>query len=122
MMNIVDTLALTGAAGKTQGGGPIELMLMILIFGGIYWVVAIRPKTVQEKKKREAVALLKKSDPVMLEGGIYGEVDRVENDFIMVKIADKTIIKVHSGGVRSIAAQASTDSKEVKAVKEVKKG
>ena len=121
-MNIVDTLALTGAAGKTQGGGPIELILMMVIFMGIWYVVAIRPKTVQEKKKRAAVALLKKSDPVMLEGGIFGEVDRVENDFIMVKIADKTIIKVHSRGVSSIAAVASTDSKEVKKTKDAKKG
>lgn len=110
----MDIAPLLGAAKQPAGDGMIVITLYIVIMAITWWVLAVRPKTIQEKKQRETIAKLKKSDPVMLESGIYGEVDRVENDFIMVKIADKTVIKVHSRGVRSIASETNTDSKEVK--------
>ena len=53
----------------------------------------------------------------MLEGGIYGSIHSVESDSMLVKIADKCVVKVHQRGVRVILKGENAGSaSEVKKV------
>ena len=107
---------ITAQSAPPQGGG-ITMIGMIFIFMIFVYLMVIRPQKVKEKKHQEAVSKLKKGDEVLLESGIYGEVFSVEKETVMVKIADKVIIKVHQRGVRLILTgeaadkDAKTDSK-----------
>ncbi|MCM8538223.1 MAG: preprotein translocase subunit YajC [Lentisphaeraceae bacterium] len=108
MSSLIDITTVIAQATKPQAGlGPFTMVgMMIFMFGFIYFF-SIRPQKQKEKKHQEEVSKLKKGDSVMLESGIYGEIFSVETDSMHVKIADKTIIKVHPRGVRVILGSDS---------------
>ena len=96
-------------AAQQGGSGILTMPGMLIIFMFFMYFVMIRPQRQKEKKHMEAVSRLKKNDEVLLEGGIYGEVFSVEKDTVMVKIADKVVIKVHQRGVRVILTGENAD-------------
>ncbi|MCM8530672.1 MAG: preprotein translocase subunit YajC [Lentisphaeraceae bacterium] len=114
MSSLIDITAVVAQASKPQAGlGPFTMVgMMFFMFGFIYFF-SIRPQKQKEKKHQEEVSKLKKGDAIMLESGIYGEIFSVEADSMHIKIADKTVIKVHPRGVRVIIDSGSaTATKE----------
>ena len=111
MLEIFETAEffISANAAPPQGGGPIQMFGMIIIFMIFMYLLVIRPQKVKDKKHQEAVSKLKKGDEVLLEGGIYGEIFSVEKETVMVKIADKVTIKVHQRGVRLILTGETAD-------------
>ena len=95
MSSLIDiTATIAQAPGKQGGLGPFTMIGMMIFMFGFMYFFTIRPQRQREKKHAEEVAKLKKGDQVMLESGIYGEIFAVENDAMIVKIAEKTNIKV----------------------------
>ncbi len=108
MSNFLALEAIVANAKQAEGGGLFSIGLMVIMFAFMY-LFMIRPQKVKEKKHAEEVAKLKKGDAVMLESGIYGEIHAVEQDAMMVKIADKCVIKVHQRGVRVLNPVATVE-------------
>lgn len=111
MFQILDLsqVLLAQAAKQAQGPGILQIggmFVFVLIF---MYLFTIRPQKIKEKKHLEAVSKLKKGDEVLLESGIYGEIFSLDKETIMVKIADKVVIKVHQRGIRIIIAGESVD-------------
>lgn len=85
------TLSLVAeAAAPSALSGFLPIILMIAVF---YFLV-IRPQSKVEKDRRARLARLDKGDQVRLNGGILGRVSSVEDQIVMVEIADKVRIKV----------------------------
>ncbi len=66
----------------------------LIILFGIFYFLIIRPQQKQQKAHAEMLASLKKGDRILTTGGLYAEVAKVEEDFIKIKINDKTIVKL----------------------------
>ncbi len=66
----------------------------LIILFGIFYFLIIRPQQKQQKAHAEMLASLKKGDKILTTGGLYAEVAKVEEDFIKIKINDKTIVKL----------------------------
>ena len=90
-----------------QPASPLFMIGIFVIMFAFMYLFTIRPQRIKEKKHMEQVSKLKKDDEVMLDGGIYGSIHSVEQDSMLVKIADKCIIKVHQRGVRVILKNES---------------
>ena len=101
---------LAQAASKPPGLGPFTMIGMMIFMFAFMYFFTIRPQKQREKKHQEEVSKLKKGDQILLESGIYGEIFAVESDSMLVKIAEKTTIKVHPRGIRMII---KSDSAEV---------
>lgn len=105
MFEVLDIFQVILAQAGQQGpppNGPLVMIGMFVFVMIFMYIFTIRPQKVKERNHMEAVSKLKKGDEVLLESGIYGEVFSVEKETIMVKIADKVVIKVHQRGVRLI--------------------
>ncbi len=66
----------------------------LIILFGIFYFLIIRPQQKQQKAHAEMLASLKKGDKILTTGGLYAEVAKVEEDFIKIKLNDKTIVKL----------------------------
>ncbi len=66
----------------------------LIILFGIFYFLIIRPQQKQQKAHAEMLSSLKKGDKILTTGGLYAEVAKVEEDFIKIKINDKTIVKL----------------------------
>ena len=105
---MVDLKTFLALAGPPSGGDAnpfASLILMGLIFG-IFYFVLIMPMRRKQKKLEEMVKALKPGDNVVINPGILGTVVGIENDVLLVRIDEKTRIKVLRSAVAGLQGQA----------------
>jgi preprotein translocase subunit YajC len=92
-----------GSGGSGAGGfaGLIPLVLMFVIF----YFLLIRPQQKKAKTHRELLSNLKRGDSVITSGGIYGRIAEINDNIIVLEVADKIRIKVARGFVSGLAGQ-----------------
>ncbi|MEN6325685.1 MAG: preprotein translocase subunit YajC [Syntrophomonas sp.] len=78
-------------------GSTNESWLQMAIYFGafmaIFYFLIIMPRRKQEKKHKEVLETLKKGDRVVSIGGIRGEIARIKEDFVVLKVSDNTEIE-----------------------------
>lgn len=91
------------ASGGAPGVPPdlTMILFMLLMFGGLYFVM-IRPQRKKQQELQKMVAALKKGDRVVTNGGIFGTVAGVKDNILVVRIADDVKIEVLKSAIASV--------------------
>ncbi|CAA6798865.1 MAG: Preprotein translocase subunit YajC (TC 3.A.5.1.1) [uncultured Sulfurovum sp.] len=76
----------------------MQFLPLIFLFGIFYFLI-IRPQQKQQKEHKAMLAALVKGDIIVNNGGLHGEVVKVEEDFIKIKLNDTTIVKLEKAFV-----------------------
>ena len=103
---MADTASLLALAGPARPGEPnplASLVMMGLIFA-IFYFVLIMPMRRKQKKLEQLVKGLKSGDRVVLSSGILGTLVGVEDDAFLVRVDEKTRIKVLKSAVAGLQA------------------
>ena len=79
-----------------QAGWPILLMVVIFYF------LLYRPQKKQQKARNELLNSLKKGQKIVTIGGIYGTINALTDDAIMLQIAEKVEIKLSRSSVAHV--------------------
>jgi preprotein translocase subunit YajC len=103
-------LALAGPARPGESNPFASLIMMGLIFA-IFYFVLILPMRRKQKKQETLVNGLKSGDHVVLNAGIFGTIVGVEETAFLVRIDDKTRIKVLKSAVAGLAPGAEKTEK-----------
>jgi len=93
--------AMAEGTSGAQGGGAEQLVIMVVIFAVFYFLL-IRPQTKRAKEHRQMVSELGKGDEVITNGGIYGKLTSVSDDYVEVEISDNTTVRLQRQAVASI--------------------
>jgi preprotein translocase subunit YajC len=108
MQSLTMTAAMLFQAGGATSflGNPLFMMIIVM---GIFYVMLILPQQRQRKKTQAMLAALKNGDKIITSSGIYGTVNGIDGETVILKIADQVKIRV----VRSAIAQVegSEDAK-----------
>jgi preprotein translocase YajC subunit len=80
-------------------GGMTPLLIMLAVFGAIFYFMLIRPQRKRQAKMNELVGGLKRGDHVITAGGIYGEVDSVGESSFVITLEDGAKIRVAKASV-----------------------
>jgi preprotein translocase subunit YajC len=84
--NMFATMILQAPSGLGAAlGSPLVMMVIVM---GIFYVMLILPQQRQRKKLQEMLSQLKAGDKVITNGGIYGVINGIDGDTIILKIAD----------------------------------
>jgi preprotein translocase subunit YajC len=78
-----------GALGNPFGG-----LLPFLLMIGVFWFLVLRPMKKQEQERKQRLAEIKRGDRIVMTGGLLGRVSRVDDDIVVVEIADKVKVRV----------------------------
>ncbi|HEY8328009.1 MULTISPECIES: preprotein translocase subunit YajC [unclassified Rhodanobacter] len=97
------------AAPQPAGGGMSMIIMMVVLFGLMYFMM-IRPQMKRQKEHRALIAGLAKGDEVVTNGGIAGRVEEVGETFITVEIAANVKVKVQKGAVQQVLPKGSLKS------------
>ena len=81
------------------GGGPLSMVMMFALIFGVFYFLVIMPAKKQQKKKDAMIGALKKGDKVVTSGGIYGTVAAVEDQTLLLKIAENTKIRISKSAI-----------------------
>jgi preprotein translocase subunit YajC len=88
-MFVLPTLPLAeGAANPLAGLWPILLMI------GVFYFLVLRPMKKQEDQRKQRLSELKRGDKIVLTGGLLGRISRVDDDVVVVEIAEKVKVRV----------------------------
>lgn len=88
-------------------GATIVNFLPIAAIILIFYFMVIAPASKQRKKTEAMLGALKKGDRVMTTGGIYGQVQGVENDVVWLKIAENVKIKVAKSAIGALVESST---------------
>ena len=96
---------------QAAGGGSAQfLIMMVLIFGVMYFLM-IRP---QQKKQKELVKFrnaLEKGQKIVTAGGIYGPVKEVKEGYVLVDVDSNVAIRVDKNMVMRDPSDIATPAK-----------
>ena len=92
MFAITPLLFAEGPGGL--GGSPLGGMLPFVLMIGVFYFLVLRPMSKQEKERKQRLAELKRGDKIVLTGGLLGRISRVDDDIVIVEIADKVKVRV----------------------------
>ena len=94
----------TGGAGSSLG-----MFLPMIIVMGIFYVMLILPQQRQRKKTQAMLAALKNGDKVVTTSSIYGTVNGIDGDTVILKIADQVKIRIARSAIAQV--EATEDAK-----------
>ncbi len=80
-------------------GSPWSLLIILGLMVGMFYFLLVRPIRQREKKHDEMVQYLEKGDKVITAGGMYGEVESIDEDSVVLKVESGIKIRVTKGGV-----------------------
>lgn len=76
-----------------QNTWPILLMLVVFYF------ILYRPQQKERKAREELLSNLKKGQKIVTIGGIYGTINSLTDEHIMLQVSEKTEIKMSRSSV-----------------------
>ena len=103
--SLLTLVAMDGCAPAGGGEGGISnlfpLIIMLVLVFGMFYFLMIRPMRQREKKHDIMVLELEKGDKVITAGGMYGEVERIDEDSVVLRVESGALIRVTKGGLIS---------------------
>ena len=105
---IPDAMAAAPAGGVAGEGGQF-LIMMVILFGLMYFMI-IRPQSKRAKEHRQMVEALTKGDEVVTNGGALGRVTKVGDQFVTLEIASGIEIKVQRSAIASVMPKGTIKS------------
>ena len=111
--------ALSGFGGGGDGGDQsiIGMIFPFLMVFGIIYFLMIRPQQKKQKEQQAMLEGLKVNDNVVA-SGIYGEISRIKDDIIYVKIADNVRIRVMRSSITGLTSKEAPVAKAMDQAKD----
>lgn len=98
------------ADAAPQSGGSWSFLIMM---GGLFlfmYLFMIRPQQKRQKEHRELVASLSKGDEVVLNSGLVGKIAKVDEDYIVLSVADNTEMTYQKVAVHAVLPKGTLKS------------
>ena len=91
---------LPGQAPAEQGETSIwPMVIFLVVIFALFYFTMIRPQRKRQKEHQSMVQELQKGDRVITAGGIYGTIDSLSEDSIVIKIESGATIRIARGSV-----------------------
>lgn len=102
------------AMAQAQTGQPAQSSWSFFIMlAGLFlfmYLFMIRPQQKRAKEHKELVESLGKGDEVLLNSGLVGKVNKVDENYIVVEVADNTELKFQKVSVHAVLPKGTLKS------------
>jgi preprotein translocase subunit YajC len=72
----------------------------------LFWLFIIRPASRRQKELGRMQSSLSVGDEVVLTSGIYGVINALEDDHVLIQVADGVVIKAARGAIGTVATRS----------------
>jgi preprotein translocase subunit YajC len=87
----------------------VPALIIIVVLLGLMWLLLIRPQRRRQAEQQQLLTNLQVGDEIVTAGGLYGTIERVDDDEVMVEIAPQTTVRIAK---RAVAAVLGEDEEE----------
>lgn len=102
------------------GGSPLGGLLPFVLMIGVFYFLVLRPMSKQEKERKKRLSELKRGDRIVLTGGLLGRISRVDDDIVIVELADKVKVRVLKKDIADFEDNALAQAKKDRGEKDDK--
>ncbi|MEK0161391.1 preprotein translocase subunit YajC [Pseudoalteromonas piscicida] len=101
----------SNAAAAPTGGG-MEMLIMLGIFGLVFYFLIYRPQAKRVKEHKDLMGALGKGDEVLTQGGLVGKITKVadDKDFVVIALNDQTEVTVQKSAVSAVLPKGTMKS------------
>ena len=82
-----------------EGGFDWTLILFLVAIFAVFYFLMIRPQRKRQKEHQQLVEELQRGDKVITSGGIYGVIESLSEDSIVIKVESGTTMRVARSSV-----------------------
>ena len=93
----------SGQGGQTD---PIMQFLPLVLIVAVFYFFIIRPQKKRQKARQELVNKMEKGDKVVTSSGIHGKVVALEDNTILVEVADNVKMRFEKSAVTTVTPRA----------------
>ncbi len=100
------------AAAPAQQGGGLSMLLMLAVFGLVFFFMIYRPQAKRVKEHKNLMAALSKGDEVLTQGGLIGKIAKVseEKDYIVVTLSETSDVTVQKSAITAVLPKGTMKS------------
>lgn len=104
--------AYANATGAPTGGGTMEMIFMLVIFGLIFYFMIFRPQSKRVKEHKNLMSAIGKGDEVLTSGGILGKVAKIsdDSDYVLLSINESAQITIKKDYITAVLPKGSIQS------------
>lgn len=87
------------ASGETSFWSQWGMIIFLVLMVAVFYFLMIRPQQKRSKQQREMTSNLQKGDRVITAGGIYGTIDNLSEDSVVIKVEGGGTLRVARSSV-----------------------
>jgi preprotein translocase subunit YajC len=100
MMTIVSNILLLGQPAQGQAGGSsLSMFVPLILIIVVFYFFMIRPQMKRQKELVKYRNELKKGDKVVTTGGIYGKIQEINEQTILLEVDTNVHMKIDKSAV-----------------------
>lgn len=100
-MILINTLAQAATPASAQPPSQIPFLVMMGVLFLAMWFLLIAPQRKKMKEHEKMMNALKPGDEIVTSGGIFGTIQQVRDDRLVVKISDTVRVEIAKGFISS---------------------
>lgn len=92
---------------------PTSSLFQIIFLGGlfaVFYFLAIRPQRKRQKEHADMVAAIAKGDEVVTNSGILGKVNKVDDGYVVLQVADNVELKFQKAAIHAVLPKGTLKS------------
>ncbi|GLR72933.1 preprotein translocase subunit YajC [Agaribacter marinus] len=99
-------------AGAASSGFGFEPLIMLAVFGLIFYFLLYRPQAKRVKEHKGMVSALSKGDEVLTQGGLVGKITKVadDKDFLEIMLNENNNIMVQKSAISAVLPKGTMKS------------
>ena len=82
-----------------EGGFDWTIILFLILMFAVVYFVMIRPQRRKQKEHEELMIELRRGDRVITTGGIYGQIESLSDDSVVLKVESGATMRVARGSI-----------------------
>ncbi len=90
---------LGGEAPAGEGGGQYTPIIFLVLLFAIFYFLMIRPQRKKQKEHQQMTQELRRGERVITAGGIYGQIESIGDDSVVLSVESGATIRVARGSI-----------------------
>ena len=96
-----------GASTPSTTQGLIQMLPMIILLVLFMYLTVIRPQSKRAKDHKNLISNLQKGDEVVTVGGILGRIEKINDDLLVISIAENTQVTIQKSAIANIVPRGT---------------